>query len=78
MAFTDEDRNVLIATATKVENIEGWIESMPCQQHPPGCTQESRIKSLETSRNRGIGAMITFLVLSALAGLKLFVSKIGG
>ena len=78
MAFTDEDRNILIETATKVANVEGWMENLPCQQHPPECTQENRLKSLETTRSRGVGAVITILVLSAIAFLKMLVAKIGG
>jgi len=78
MAFTDEDRNLLIATATRVENMEGWMENLPCQQHPPECTQESRLTSLETTRSRGIGAAISVAILAFLAGLKLFLAKIGG
>jgi len=78
MAFTDEDRNVLIATATKVENIEGWMANLPCQQHPPECTQEDRLKSLETTRSRAIGTTITAAIATVVAGLGWFLAKIGG
>ena len=80
MAFTDEDRNVLIATATKVENIEGWIGSLPCQQQPPVCTQEGRLVSIErvavSTRNWVAGIVATILGGGALAILAAFLTKI--
>ena len=78
MAFTDEDRNILIATATKVENMTGWMENLPCQQHPPECTQEERLASLEKTRSRAIGTTLTALVGSVVAGFAYFISKLGG
>ena len=78
MAFTSEDRNVLISTATKVDLIEGWIGNLPCHQIPPVCTQESRLKSLETTRARGIGSIITSIILSVVAGISYLLTRIGG
>jgi len=78
MAFTDEDRNILIETATKVANMEGWMENLPCQQHPPECTQEDRLSSLETTRERAVKTTLTALVGSVLAGIGYLLSRIGG
>ena len=78
MAFTDEDRNILIATATKVENMEGWMENLPCQQHPPECTQEERLASLEKTRDRAVKTTLTALVGSFMAALGYLFTKIGG
>lgn len=78
MAFTDKDREVLTATKTKVDNIEKWVENMPCQQHPPECTQEQRLDALETSRARGITAVITIVIGLVVAGGTWLMAKIGG
>lgn len=69
MAFTDEDRNILIETKTKVDNIERWMSNLPCQQHPPECTQENRIGSLETSRRRWYTGIVATAVGAIVAGV---------
>jgi hypothetical protein len=78
MAFTQEDRDTLIRTAVKVENMEGWMENLPCQQHPPECTQETRLKSLETTKKRAINSTLTALVGSVVAAIAYFIHRIGG
>lgn len=78
MAFTDEDRNVLISTATQVANIEKRLDHLPCEQDPPQCTQETRLKSLEVTRERAIKTTLTALVGSIIAGLGYLFTKIGG
>jgi len=78
MAFTDEDRNILIETATKVANVEGWMENLPCQQHPPECTQEDRLKTLEVTRERAIRTTLTALVGSIVVGIGWLLNKLGG
>jgi hypothetical protein len=78
MAFTDEDRNILIETATKVANVEGWMENLPCQQHPPECTQEHRLESLEKTRGRAISASIKGLVAVILSVGAYCVTKLIG
>ena len=78
MAFTDEDRNILIETATKVANVEGWMENLPCQQHPPECTQEDRLASLEKTKSRAINTTLTALVGSIVAALGYFFHRLGG
>jgi hypothetical protein len=78
MAFTNEDRNILIETATKVANVEGWMENLPCQQHPPECTQENRLESLETTRSRGIKAAVSTIIGLFLAATGYLINKIGG
>ncbi len=78
MAFTQDDRDILIETKTKVENLEGWMESLPCKQHPPECTQEERLASLETTRNRAIGTTLTALVGSVVAGFVYLINRLGG
>jgi hypothetical protein len=78
MAFTDEDRAVLVGTAVRVENMENWMNDLPCQQHPPECTQEDRLKSLETTRERAIKTTLAAMVGSVMAGLGYLFTKIGG
>lgn len=78
MAFTPEDRNLLIATATRVENMGGWIENLPCQQHPPECTQETRIESLETTRTRGVTGMVTTVIGIVVAAVGYIIHRILG
>jgi len=78
MAFTDEDRAVLVGTAVRVENMENWMNDLPCQQHPPECTQEERLKSLETTRKRAINTTLTALVGSVVAGIGYLFSRLGG
>jgi len=78
MAFTDEDRNILIATATRVENIESKFEDLPCEQHPPECTQETRLKSLETTRSRGFKAVASTIIGLIMATVGYLFTKIGG
>lgn len=73
MAFTDEDRNVLIEAATKVKNIEGWMANLPCQQVPPVCTQEKRIANLETSRERGIKGVVAIGIGSVLTFIGIYI-----
>lgn len=73
MAFTDEDRNVLIATATRVETFEKWMNDLPCQQHPPECTQEDRIASLETSRDRGVKAGVSVVIGAVLTAIGVYI-----
>jgi hypothetical protein len=68
----------LIRTAVKVENMEGWMENLPCQQHPPECTQETRLKSLETTKKRAINSTLTALVGSVVAAIAYFIHRIGG
>jgi hypothetical protein len=71
MAFTDEDRNVLVATKTKVDNIEGWIASLPCQQQPPVCLKTDKLddieKRLSNTRNWVAGVVATVIGGGALA-----------
>ena len=76
MAFTDEDRSVLISTKTKVENIEGWIASLPCQQQPQVCPKQDRLddieKGLSNTRNWVAGVVATLIgggTLALLAAL---------
>ena len=78
MAFTDEDRNILIETATKVVNIEGWVGNLPCQQHPPECTQEPRLKSLEDTRNRQTTGIVTAIIAFVVTVVGYLFSKVGG
>lgn len=78
MAFTDEDRAVLIGTAVRVESMENWINDLPCQQHPPECTQDTRIKALEKTKTRAINSTLTALVGSIVAGIAYLIHRIGG
>jgi hypothetical protein len=73
MAFTDEDRNILIKTATQVKNIEDWIGDLPCRQHPPECTQEHRLSSLETSRDRGVKAGVSVVIGAVLTAIGVYI-----
>lgn len=80
MGFTDEDRGILIGTAVKVENIEGWFSKLPCQQHPPECTQNDRLINIEkvavNTRNWVAGIVATILGGGLLAILVSFISQI--
>jgi hypothetical protein len=78
MAFTPEDRNILIETATKVANVEGWMENLPCQQHPPECTQDDRLKSLEVTRERAVKTTLASLVGGVVAGIGYLIHRLGG
>ena len=69
MAFTDDDRNILIATKTKVEAIENQLSDLPCKQHPPECTQETRLESLEKTRRRWYTGMVTLVIGAVVAGI---------
>jgi hypothetical protein len=76
MAFTDEDRNILIKTATKVENIEGWMANLPCQQHPPECTQEARVKLLETSQKRLANGFVTAIIITVVTAIGAYIKSL--
>jgi hypothetical protein len=78
MGFEQADRDLLIATATRLENVEGWMENLPCQQHPPECTQEDRLKSLEKTRDRAVKSTLAALVGSVVAGLGYIFTRLGG
>lgn len=78
MAFTDDDRNILIEAATEVRNIKERLAHLPCEQEPPVCTQEIRLASLESTRNRTVGAVVTTAILSLVAGISYLITKIGG
>jgi len=82
MAFTDEDRNILIETSTKVKNIEGWVESLPCQQQPPVCLKQDALDNLEktvsNTRNWVAGIVATILGGGALAVLAAILTHIAG
>lgn len=76
MSFTDKDREILTETRVRVENIEGWVSNLPCQQHPPECTQEQRIKNIEKINKWIMGIMATLLGGGGLALLSLFLTYI--
>jgi hypothetical protein len=62
MAFEQADRDIIIATKTRVDGLVERLDNLPCEQHPPECTQEPRLKSLETTRTRGIRAVVSTII----------------
>jgi hypothetical protein len=79
MAFTDEDRAMLVRTATKVENIENRLEHLPCEIDPLIYgTQEVRLKSLETTRSRTITSVVSTIIAVLVAAIGYLFHRLGG
>jgi hypothetical protein len=78
MAFTQSDRDIIIATKTRVDGLVDRLDNLPCEQHPPECTQEPRLKSLETSRTRGLRAVVSTVIGLIVVVAGYFFTKIGG
>jgi hypothetical protein len=78
MAFTQSDRDIIIATKTRVDGLVDRLDNLPCEQHPPECTQEVRLESLEKTRTRAMGASIKGLVAIILSVGAYCVSRLIG
>jgi hypothetical protein len=78
MAFTQSDRDIIIATKTRVDGLVDRLDNLPCEQHPPECTQETRLESLEKTRGRAIGASIKGLIAIILSVGAYCVSRLIG
>jgi hypothetical protein len=78
MGFEQADRDIIIATRTRLEGLVDRLDNLPCEQHPPECTQEARLESLEKTRGRAIGASIKGLVAVILSVGAYCVSRLIG
>jgi hypothetical protein len=78
MAFEQADRDIIIATKTRVDGLVDRLDNLPCEQHPPECTQEPRLKSLETTRMRGIRALVSTIIGLFVVIGGYIIHKIGG
>jgi hypothetical protein len=78
MGFEQADRDIIIATKTRVDGLVDRLDNLPCEQHPPECTQETRLDSLETSRTRGIKAVVSTVIGLIVFTVGYLFTKIGG
>jgi hypothetical protein len=62
MGFEQADRDIIIATRVRVDALADRLDNLPCEQHPPECTQEPRLNSLEITRTRGIRAVVSTII----------------
>jgi hypothetical protein len=78
MGFEQADRDIIIATRARVDALADRLDNLPCEQHPPECTQETRLESLETSRTRGIKAVVSTVIGLIVFTVGYLFTKIGG
>jgi hypothetical protein len=78
MGFEQADRDIIIATKTRVDGLVDRLDNLPCEQHPPECTQETRLESLETTRSRGLKAIISTIIGLIVFVAGYFFTKTGG
>lgn len=76
MGFTDEDRNILIGTKVEVDSIKETLKLLPCQQVPPVCNRESRLKRLEDANKRLANGFVGAIIITVVAAIGAYIRSI--
>lgn len=61
-------RDINTSIETVGTRLHGRIDGLPCKLEPPVCSQETRIKSLESSREKWY-RNIAYIIAASLVGL---------
>lgn len=67
VGFTLGDQGRLVRMETTLNTLATTMSELPCAHEPPVCTQENRLASLETTRRRGVGGVITLIIGAIIA-----------